>query len=44
LNASWRREVRDVLDLVTIHESIAPLGPLIWALAERSRAPALRED
>jgi hypothetical protein len=39
LNASWRREVRDVLDLVTIRESIAQLGPLIWAVAERSRAP-----
>ena len=39
LNASWRREIHDVLDLVTIHESIVPLGALIWAAAERSRVP-----
>jgi len=34
--AAGRREVRDVVDLVTIHEAILPLGALIWAAVEKS--------
>ncbi len=34
--AAGRREVRDLLDLVTIHETILPLGALIWAAVEKS--------
>jgi hypothetical protein len=34
--AAGRREVRDVVDLVTIHEAILPLGALIWAVVEKS--------
>jgi len=34
--AAGRREVRDLVDLVTIQESILPLGALIWATVEKS--------
>jgi hypothetical protein len=34
--AAGRREVRDLVDLVTIHETILPLGALIWAVVEKS--------
>lgn len=34
--AAGRREVRDLVDLVTIHETILPLGGLIWAAVEKS--------
>jgi hypothetical protein len=31
-----RREVRDIVDLVTIHETILPLGPIIWAAVDKA--------
>ena len=34
--AAGRREVRDLVDLVTIHETILPLGAVVWAAAEKS--------
>lgn len=34
--AANRREVRDVVDLVTIHETILPLGAVIWAAVDKS--------
>jgi hypothetical protein len=34
--AAGRREVRDLFDLVTIHETILPLGAVIWAAVEKS--------
>jgi hypothetical protein len=34
--AAGRRELRDIVDLVTIHETILPLGATIWAAAEKS--------
>jgi hypothetical protein len=34
--AAGRREVRDLVDLVTIHNSILPLGAVIWAAVEKS--------
>lgn len=34
--ATGRREVRDLVDLVTIHESILPLGAVIWAAVEKA--------
>jgi hypothetical protein len=34
--AAGRREVRDVVDLVTAHETILPLGALVWAAVEKS--------
>lgn len=34
--AAGRRELRDIVDLVTIHETILPLGPVIWATVEKS--------
>ena len=34
--AANRREVRDVVDLVTIHETILPLGAVIWAAVEKA--------
>jgi hypothetical protein len=34
--AAGRREVRDVVDLVTVHKAILPLGALIWASVEKS--------
>lgn len=34
--AAGRHEVRDLVDLLTVHETILPLGALIWAVVERS--------
>jgi len=34
--AVGRREVRDLVDLVTVHERILPLGAVIWAAVEKS--------
>lgn len=34
--AAGRREVRDLVDLVTIHGSILPLGGVIWAAVDKS--------
>ncbi len=34
--AAGRRELRDIVDLVTIHEAILPLGALICAAVEKS--------
>jgi len=34
--AAGRRELRDLVDLVTIHETILPLGAVIWAAVEKS--------
>jgi hypothetical protein len=34
--AAGRREVRDLIDLITIHETILPLGAVIWAAVEKS--------
>jgi len=34
--AAGRKEVRDLVDLVTIHETIFPLGAVIWAAVEKS--------
>ena len=34
--AAGRREVRDLVDLVTIHDSILSLGAVIWAAVEKS--------
>jgi len=34
--AAGRRELRDLVDLVTIHENILPLGAIIWAAVEKS--------
>jgi hypothetical protein len=34
--AAGRRELRDIVDLVTIHERILPLGAVIWAAVEKS--------
>jgi hypothetical protein len=34
--AAGRREVRDLVDLVTVHEKILPLGAVIWAAVEKS--------
>jgi hypothetical protein len=34
--AAGRRELRDIVDLVTSHESILPLGAIIWAAVEKS--------
>ncbi len=34
--AAGRREVRDLVDLVTAHETILPLGAVIWAAVEKS--------
>jgi hypothetical protein len=33
--AAGRREVRDIVDLPTIHEKILPLGALVWAGVEK---------
>jgi hypothetical protein len=33
--AAGRREVRDIVDLATIHEKILPLGALVWAGVEK---------
>jgi hypothetical protein len=34
--AVGRRAVRDIVDLVTIHEKILPLGAVVWAAVEKS--------
>jgi hypothetical protein len=34
--AAGRRELRDIVDLVTIHERILPLGAVVWAAVEKS--------
>ena len=34
--AAGRRAVRDLVDLVTIHETILPLGAVVWAAVEKS--------
>lgn len=34
--AAGRRELRDIVDLVTIHEEVLPLGALAWAAVEKS--------
>ncbi len=34
--AGNRRELRDLVDLVTIHDSILPLGAAVWAAVEKS--------
>ena len=34
--AAGRREVRDLVDLVAIHETIIPLGAAIWAAVEKA--------
>jgi hypothetical protein len=34
--AAGRREVRDLVDLVTIHETILPLGAVVWAVVEKA--------
>jgi hypothetical protein len=34
--AAGRREVRDLVDLMTIHKAILPLGALVWAAVEKS--------
>jgi|ERR1035437_827415 hypothetical protein len=34
--AAGRREVRDLVDLVTIHNTILPLGAVIWAAVDKS--------
>jgi hypothetical protein len=36
LAAAGRRELRDLVDLVTVHETILPLGAVIWAAVEKS--------
>ena len=32
--AAGRREVRDIVDVVTVHETILPLGAVIWAAVD----------
>jgi len=34
--AANRRELRDIVDLVTIHNEVLPLGALIWAAVEKA--------
>lgn len=34
--AAGRREPRDIVDLITIHDSILPLGAVIWAAVEKA--------
>ena len=34
--AAGGREVRDLVDLVTMHETILPLGAVVWAAVEKS--------
>lgn len=34
--AAGRREVRDLVDIVTVHETILSLGAVIWAAVEKS--------
>jgi hypothetical protein len=34
--AAGRREVRDLVELVTVHETILPFGAVIWASVEKA--------
>lgn len=34
--AAGRREVRDIVDLVAVHETILPLGAIVWAAVDKS--------
>jgi hypothetical protein len=34
--AAGRREVRDIVDLATIHDTILPLGAVVWAAVEKA--------
>jgi len=34
--AAGRREVRDLVDLVTYHENVLPLGAIVWAAVDKS--------
>jgi hypothetical protein len=34
--AAGRRELRDLIDLTTVHDTILPLGAIIWAAVEKS--------
>lgn len=34
--AAGRREVRDIVDVVMVHETILPLGAAVWAAVEKS--------
>ena len=34
--AAGRRELRDLVDTVTVHETILPLGALVWAAVEKA--------
>jgi len=34
--AAGRREVRDVVDLVNTHETVLPLGAIVWAAVDKS--------
>jgi hypothetical protein len=36
LAAAGRREVRDIVDAVTIHDTILPLGAVIWAAVDKA--------
>jgi hypothetical protein len=36
MGAAGRRELRDIVDLVTVHETILRLGAVIWAAVEKS--------
>ncbi|HVW08350.1 MAG TPA: hypothetical protein VHC90_07195 [Bryobacteraceae bacterium] len=34
--AAGRRELRDLVDLVSVHETILPMGAVVWAAVEKS--------
>lgn len=34
--AAGRREVRDIVDLVAVHEAVLPLGAIVWAAVDKS--------
>ena len=34
--AGSRRELRDIVDVVTVHETILPVGAVVWAAVEKS--------
>jgi hypothetical protein len=34
--AAGRREVRDIVDVVTVHDTILPVGAAVWAAVEKS--------
>ena len=44
--AAGRRELRDIVDLLLVHETILPLGPVIWAAVEKSPgySPEIRRN